>query len=57
MANNKAFFDLMDKTGTAGKYQDISLVFWSLCFLTSGASSYFNAFLFFQEGYVCPQGS
>jgi hypothetical protein len=57
MANNKAFFDLMEKTGAAGKYQNISLVFLSLCFFTLGASTYFNAFLFFQEDYVCPQGS
>lgn len=55
MANNRAFFDLIAKTGAAGKYQDISLVFWSLCLLTCGASTYFNAFLFFQEEYVCPQ--
>lgn len=56
MANNRAFFDIIKKTGASGKYQDLSLVFWSLCFLTSGASSYFNAFLFYQEDYVCSQG-
>jgi MFS family permease len=57
MENNRAFYSVLERVGGRGEYQRFSLVFWSLMFMVSGSVSYFSPFLFYQQGYACPDAA
>jgi MFS family permease len=48
------FFNLLEKVGTIGKYQKITLIFWSLACYLCGGFVLITPFLFFQDPYTCP---
>ena len=50
---NRIFYDILLKIGGMGDYQSISLLFWSLVFMTSGSTGYLNSFLYYQSEYEC----
>jgi hypothetical protein len=43
----KGFFDLIEKVGALGKYQTITLLFWSLACYIYGGFALITPFLFF----------
>ena len=49
--SNRIFYDILLKIGGMGDYQSISLLFWSLVFMTSGSTGYLNSFLYYQSEY------
>ena len=53
--SDRIFYDILLKIGGMGDYQRASLFFWSLLFMTSGSAGYLNSFLYYQEGYKCPE--
>lgn len=54
MRNTGVFYSLLDKVGAEGRYQNISLLFWSLSFITIGGTTFYKAYLFHQDNYSCP---
>ena len=47
------FFELLEKVGTCGLYQKVTLVFWSLACYLCGGLSLITPFIFFQDPYSC----
>lgn len=54
MDSKRVFYSLLERVGAEGNYQTLSLILWSAVMMTVGASSFINAFLFYEEGYNCP---
>lgn len=52
--SEKVFYELLKEVGTIGKYQNNLLIFWSIFFITCGAATYYNSFLFYTGEYICP---
>lgn len=55
MQNPGIFYSLLNRVGASGVYQNISLVLWCITFFTVGATTFYNAFLFHSDDYICPQ--
>jgi hypothetical protein len=51
--DNRIFYSILERVGGHGTYQTLSLAIWSVIILVAGSSSFFNAFLFYQDEYVC----
>jgi hypothetical protein len=51
--DNRVFYSVLEKVGGNGRYQTWSLVIWCIIIMVAGSSSFFNAFLFYQEDYYC----
>lgn len=57
MENKRAFYSVLERVGGRGEYQIFSLVLWSIIFMVSGSTGYFNPFLFYQSDYTCPDAA
>jgi hypothetical protein len=47
------FFSLIEKLGSFGKYQQITIVFWCMIIFLCGELLFSTPFLFFQDNYNC----
>jgi len=54
MDSKRVFYSLLERVGADGQYQNISLIIWSLIYITVGASTFDTPFLFYSEKYLCP---
>lgn len=50
----RVFYSVLERVGTEGRYQVISQMIHCLYLLIAGASTFFNAFLFHEMPYECP---
>jgi len=50
----RIFYSVLEKVGAEGRYQVINQFIHCLYLLIAGASTFFNAFLFYEEPYQCP---
>lgn len=48
------YFDLMEKVGSMGRYQQMTIVFWSVVSYLCGGLLLVAPFLFYQDSYECP---
>ena len=51
--DERVFFNLLSKVGTIGKYQTITVVFWSIVSYLCGGLMFIVPFLLYQDPYDC----
>lgn len=55
--NGRVFFSLMEKVGSEGKYQYLTVVIMCIISYLTGGLMLILPYLFYQDPYVCPSQS
>lgn len=53
--SDRIFYELLKRVGAQHHHQTISLIFISSMMMVTGSSLFFNAYLFYEEKYSCPE--